>query len=719
MQKKMQRFGGFALSALAAAMLAACGGGGSSSALEETSGSSGTTTEAPAAPAPTVTKTAVTLSGVVATGAAFSDSQVTVTDRTGATVGTSGVVGDDGQYSVTLSEGAQAPFVLVAQRTTASGEVQSLVSVSDSDTSGTVNVTPVTHMIAARLSPSGDPLALPAAVQAEPARVSAATVAAAVAEANTVLAPLLAATGTSVTVNPLTTPITTNGTGYDRLLDSVQVTVTPQTDNSSRIEVAFKVQQADPSAQPPAVQFTSNASVAQLVEKAAAVSLAAADLVPSGTSARIAEFFAGATACYALPLEQRVDNASATDTAVVGTAANISATACRGLFAGSDPATYLSNGVRVGRTASNGGAFAGIFRRGSMGVTFSQGAYEFTRANGDIVVSYKVRDTAGAETFDSLVLRANATSGKLEAIGNQYAYGGSVQAYHQFRHYVTPDSTGASQAAYDFSSTGYTVHVPNAVDTAGAPIFNRVVVTTPRGSTLTLKPTSGVSYLVLAKADGSLTGSTNFVRLRSRFVDPQTAGHPRDVDTGLFYVGTDLEESEIADMAHQSVWKYDYYLAGNTGTTPDATQHYKTRARALSLGELSQKGLAKLTSDSLTGLLGRAGSLRGQVLLPTDGPLTGIAYEVPSGALPPTSATLWGRLGTADRIDGARFDDNGGMPSTARTTQIGCSLATNADVHCGTGGGYAGFAYMNSLHLWAREATGREFARLYAMYRLR
>ena len=70
MQKKMQRFGGFALSALAAAMLAACGGGGSSSALEETSGSSGTTTEAPAAPAPTVTKTAVTLSGVVATGAA-------------------------------------------------------------------------------------------------------------------------------------------------------------------------------------------------------------------------------------------------------------------------------------------------------------------------------------------------------------------------------------------------------------------------------------------------------------------------------------------------------------------------------------------------------------------------------------------------------------------------------------------------------------------------
>ena len=31
-----------------------------------------------------------------------------------------------------------------------------------------------------------------------------------------------------------------------------------------------------------------------------------------------------------------------------------------------------------------------IFRRGSMGVTFSQGAYEFTRANGDIVFEHEV-----------------------------------------------------------------------------------------------------------------------------------------------------------------------------------------------------------------------------------------------------------------------------------------------------------------------------------------
>jgi hypothetical protein len=33
-------------------------------------------------------------------------------------------------------------------------------------------------------------------------------------------------------------------------------------------------------------------------------------------------------------------------------------------------------------------------------------------------------------------------------------------------------------------------------------------------------------------------------------------------------------------------------------------------------------------------------------------------------------------------------------------------------------GSYAPGAYVNGLHLWARDATGREFASFYAMYKL-
>jgi hypothetical protein len=705
----MKRALALAWCGVAAAALTACGGGGSPPA----------SAEAPKA-VDTPVRTAVTLSGVVATGAAFAEATVSVTDRTGAVVGTSAPVGADGRYSATLALDAQAPFVLVARRVLASGEAQSLVSVADTAASGTVNVTPVTHMIAARLSPSGDPLALAAAVQADPSRVTPAKVAAAVAEAAAVLAPLLEATGTSVTVNPLTTPIVTDGTGYDRLLDSVQVTVTPQPGDKSHIEVTFKVQPTDPGAQPPSVQFSSDASLAQLAERAAAVRLQASALVPSGTAARIAEFLATATACYALPLEQRVAGASASDTNVVGGAADVLAPPCREMFAGGNPSAYLSNGARVGRNAANGGAFASLFRRGATGVVFSQGTLDFLTSAGDVVASYRWRDPAGNEGFDTLVLRADASSGRLAAIGNQYLHGGGVQAYHQSRHFLVPDSTGASQAGFDYSSTGYTVHVPNVVDAGGRPVYDRVVVTPPQGSTLLLRPDSGISYLVLTRADGSFVSSTNFVRLRSRYHSATTAGHPRDLDTGLFFVPTDLEEDEITAISQHAVWTYAYFLAGNTGATPDAVQHYKTRARALTLGELQRKGLASLTADSVAGLLARP-SLIGQVRLPTDGPLAGIAYTVPDGALPPTSTTLWGRMGSADRITGARFDDSATVGSTARSAQIGCSAATVADLHCSRagGGGYADFAYMNSLHLWAREASGREYARMYAIYRLR
>ena len=92
--------------------LAACGGGSS-------------TSSTPGA-------TPITISGTAATGAAFTDALVYVYDSTGAVVGTSSAIGANGQYSVTLSANAVAPFVLVASRTTADGLTESLVSVVSS-----------------------------------------------------------------------------------------------------------------------------------------------------------------------------------------------------------------------------------------------------------------------------------------------------------------------------------------------------------------------------------------------------------------------------------------------------------------------------------------------------------------------------------------------------------------------------------------------------------
>lgn len=168
--------------------LAACGGGSSTSSAPEA--------------------TPITISGTAATGAAFTDAVVYVYDSAGAVVGTSSAIGSDGQYSVTLNADAVAPFVLVASRMTADGLTESLVSVVSSTAQTTANVTPITSLIASRLSPSGDPSKLASELAAGSVQVTAEAVTSVVNEVNTILAPLLTATGTTGS-DPLTTSITT------------------------------------------------------------------------------------------------------------------------------------------------------------------------------------------------------------------------------------------------------------------------------------------------------------------------------------------------------------------------------------------------------------------------------------------------------------------------------------------------------------------------------
>lgn len=132
-----------ALCAAGLVTLAGCGGGGG-----------GSTAASPATPSTT------TLSGVAATGAPIPAAQVVLTDATGAT--RSGTTGTDGSYTFDIT-GLAAPFVIKVSGTVGDKTVN-LVSVQDTTpTAGstlTVNVTPLTHAIAAALAPSGDPQTL-------------------------------------------------------------------------------------------------------------------------------------------------------------------------------------------------------------------------------------------------------------------------------------------------------------------------------------------------------------------------------------------------------------------------------------------------------------------------------------------------------------------------------------------------------------------------------
>ena len=60
-----------------------------------------------------------------------------------AVVGTSGTLGADGKYTVTIAATAKAPFVIVAARSAASSETEKLVSVSAGPGNQTINVKPL------------------------------------------------------------------------------------------------------------------------------------------------------------------------------------------------------------------------------------------------------------------------------------------------------------------------------------------------------------------------------------------------------------------------------------------------------------------------------------------------------------------------------------------------------------------------------------------------
>jgi len=669
-----------------ATLLVACGGGSS------------------------VTSTPVTLSGVAATGAAFIGGVITVTDSTGAVVGTSSSIAADGTFSVTISTSAKAPFVIVAARTSADGVVESLISIVPSATSTTINVTPVTSLIAARLSPSGDPTKLAAEVGSGAVTVTPTSVAATVAEVQAILAPILSATNSTGT-DPLTGTFTVNGTGYDRLLDSIRITITPATTTSSNIEVGIKQTTAD-SAAPVAIQFTSQT---QLASVPAIPTISSANIVPSGTSALIAQHLAQLTTCYALPTASRVGVPVVSGVAT-GVATDVIAAACQNAFFANTPSRYLSNGNTIGTS----GSFGSLFKDTATGTVFSQGTYEFSRGNGDIVMGYKAKDAAGNETFDTFVVRLDSDF-KLKEIGNQYAYSGGVNPYEQLRDFVNQTVSG-------YYSTGYNISIPlNAA-------YDKVVVTTPNGNQAVL--INGSDGMVFPKlnanrqavdANNATTSNyalmapsgTNYIRVRSEYADTvATSGapHPAARDSGLFFVSTDALDTDIAAFGNQSKWKLDYY----NGSTLLASQTYRTRTRAMTIGELRTQKLANLSSTTLASIAALYVSNLNKTTLPPASNFSA-SWLVPANALPPTQIKLFGKghvVPATSPQSSTGFNDVSKVGSTALSTTIPCADGAG-ETHCANPGpGYASFAVMNGFHLLAKDTMGRELVHYYATYLL-
>jgi hypothetical protein len=188
-----------------AGLLVACGGDSSTSA-----------TQTPSTPTP------ISLSGVVAKGAALAGATITAKCATGTGTATSN---SDGSYTLNIADGA-LPCVLEAEGT---GADAGLVLHSVAAGSTTANITPLTELLVAQLS-GQDPATFMDSVSAS--SLSTAVTTTTVGTAQTAVLETLTAAGvdTSAITNVVSSPLVaavdgTGGNSYDLVLDALADTL--------------------------------------------------------------------------------------------------------------------------------------------------------------------------------------------------------------------------------------------------------------------------------------------------------------------------------------------------------------------------------------------------------------------------------------------------------------------------------------------------------------
>lgn len=681
----------YAAALLGALVLTSCGGGGG-----------GGTDSAPVAtPTTPPAATTATLRGVAANGLPFAGALVSVYDSAGTVVGTT-TVAADGTYALTIPATAKAPLVLEA----ALGNTTLVSTIAETrDTS--VNITPLTNVIAARLSPDGNPLTL----KQNSATVTPTALAAKVAELRSIIAPLTSVVGD--TVDPLNGTFAASGPGHDQVLASLDIQINPA-GPVSNIEITVR----GGTVAPVNTIFTSADPIITPLP-----GVDAATLPPVGIDQMVTDLVARMTTCYSLPLEQRVRGATATSTLLVGTSADIIAPQCRTLFFGDDPATYLGNGLRVGRDAGGNGAFTGIFRANATGVVFDQGEFKFLRANADHDVVFTSRNVGrqGHEAFDEL--DARIVNGQLKLIGNQYIYNARVRPAMEDREFL-------NQPLANYVNTGYDLFADNALDNAGNPVFTKVVFTSPSGQVFTAQPNAGRSQMTLVRPDGTLSGSS-IIYLAAKFRNPATTGNPGPLDTGLLFASPQLTDAELVRTPSLGVWRVEFFHIDPAKA--NVIQSYRTLTRAPTLAEAENKPIAQFTDAAKADLRARGNAQFGVIAFGTPSATAPNRFDVgtraaadywtvPPSAVPPTLVQVFG---AGPDPDGAgplgrpSFNDSATVTPSARRTAIACTGLGNADTHCDNSTGvnqYAQGSFVSVLQLFTMSKNQEELGKILAFY---
>lgn len=551
---------------MTALALSACGGGSSSS-----SGGS-------APPA------AQTVSGVAATGAAMQGATVTLVDAEGKSVDCPADA-TTGAFHCTVT-GMTAPFALSAFGNVADSQA-TLIAVSETGGTQTINITPITNAIAATLI-GDNPTKLMGNTGLLQTKVTTQAVAGTEQAYAAALADLLAATG-NTGVDLISGPLTAGGPGLDKLLDQLKINVLPDggvqissvagasSDTPAQLQLAPGVApQASDKASLPAVATINGVAVSNLPS--------ASDL--AGLQTALNQCFAGSTGA------SRV-------------AGNVPA--CAGIFVddvasgalnAGVPSTYLNNGMSAEQEfGSSPGGTPGIVADNAMNnasfslpevirVTASDTMWvklAWTRTDG-------IRD--GMQQHVQLAVQAGSrASGDTgwRVVGNQRAVLSKVNANAQRWDWLNPANQSTGTNAF-VDSMNLQVGV---VDAAGVAVDFAIVNGPGLRNGVFLQPSAGTCDTLNIRAQiasgqtpaqlAALTKSNqcrNNYRLAGVAQDPANEGAftwPGDAPrNNTAWAKPHLSATDLADIKPFSAYTVDIYQKGNTAAP---AKHYTVRLR--------------------------------------------------------------------------------------------------------------------------------------------
>lgn len=429
------------LAATATLSLVSCGGSGGSS-------SSG-----------------VSVTGTVAVGAPIAGGAVTVYDSSGTEITTS-VTNDSGAYDVTIPSGSSAPFLIKVEF----GD-QVLYSIKATADSGVANVNQLTHALSAMLSTSGNPSKLTSELASGDTAITESGVNEKSELLSAAIAPVVAKVEADSAVSVgdfLSSSFTANGTGLDKVLDSVSLSVTAFTGTSgveNSLEVTYNVPtDLESNGEPTSISFTSTSTKAAIDTLAAGVTInqLPVDNLPS----MYLEFLERMQACYDIPLADRASNGAVT------------AQACKNIFYEQDPNNYRDGGYGVGpnrfksMVSSSGKVTFSQVSRGILlqDISLSNGAL-----SGRALISFSSEDEAGDRTYWSMVTRVFTLNGEavLGAYGDQNLGEFYVNSEASVIHHPLHTDT-----SLDYVVSGYAIYAP-AYEPSGKTI-KTAILTTPK-----------------------------------------------------------------------------------------------------------------------------------------------------------------------------------------------------------------------------------------------